>query len=400
MNSAKNEFFKPTVMAMSALMISSGIRGTAGLFVNPLIQSTALNLAAVSMAMAIGQFAFGLFQPLGGFLTTRFKTFSVMLSGALCLAAGHLGVKFATSLPLLILCFGVLAPAGAAATSFPILMGVIAKAVPQEKRSFSSGLVNAGGSAGQFVLAPLIQIFLNSYGVYGACIFLAAASAVSIVPSWLLCKNNPDVRAIAPLLARDKADDAQRSIKEEIIRAFKNRNYVFLHLGFFACGFHIAFMATHLPGEIKYFGLGAGTAAMFFSILGACNIAGSFFAGVLGGYAKQKNVLAGIYALRVALICAYLALPKTLPVFIVFAALAGLTWLATVPPVSGITAQMVRPQNLSTLFGLIFVTHQIGSFFGAWLGGVVMTKTGSFFPMWIIDVALSLFAAVISARIV
>jgi predicted MFS family arabinose efflux permease len=280
-----------------------------------------------------------------------------------------------------------------------MLMGVIAKAVPQEKRSFSSGLVNAGGSAGQFVLAPLIQIFLNSYGVYGACIFLAAASAVSIIPSWLLCKNNPDVRTNAPLLARDKTDAKMRDIKVEIIRAFKNRNYVFLHAGFFACGFHIAFMATHLPGEIKYFGLGAGTAAMFFSILGACNIAGCFFVGVLGGYAKQKNILAGIYALRAALIGAYLVLPKTMPLFIAFAALSGLTWLATVPPVSGITAQMVRPQNLSTLFGLIFLTHQIGSFFGAWLGGVIMTKTGSFFPMWIIDAALSLFAAGISAKI-
>jgi predicted MFS family arabinose efflux permease len=185
-----------------------------------------------------------------------------------------------------------------------------------------------------------------------------------------------------------------------VIGAFKNKNYLFLHIGFFACGFHVAFISTHLPGEINFHGFSGTKAALCFSILGLCNIVGCVLGGFLGGRIKLKNILAAIYAIRMVLVGVYLVLPKTLPVFIAFAALIGLTYLATVPPTGGITALLVHPKNLSTIFGIIFVTHQIGSFFGAWLAGILMVRTGSFIPMWIIDAALSLTAAVFSFKIV
>jgi MFS family permease len=401
----KMDFWKPTLFATATILVSTGIRNTVGLLVNPLVENTLLSLTQVSMAMAIGQFTYGLFQPLGGLLTTKYKTFSVLFAGVICLVVGFLGVRFASSAFLVILCFGLLTPAGAAASSFPILMGHISKSVPDEKRSFSGGLINAGGSAGQFVLAPLIQICLNTYGLYGACIFLASAAAMSLVPSWLLCYSKEERLAGAAQsvdtgrMPANVSPAAGIGLKEEIAKAFRNPAYLFLHCGFFACGFHVAFIATHLPGEIIFWGFSGSFSAFCFSILGVCNIAGCILVGVMGGVFKLKNILAGLYFARLLLIGAYIFAPKTTPVFVTFAAITGLTFGATVPPTGAITARLVQPQYMSTIFALIFLTHQAGSFFGAWLGGLIMDNTGSFMPIWILDAALSLFAAVVSFKI-
>jgi predicted MFS family arabinose efflux permease len=350
------------------------------------------------MAMAIGHFTFGVFQPVGGILTAKYKTFSILLAGAICLIVGFLGLRFASSAFMVILCFGILTPAGAAASSFPILMGHISKSVPDEKRLISGGLINAGGSAGQFVLAPIIQICLNTYGLYGAGTFLAGAVALSLIPSWFLCHTTEEGSAAArPGAVPTGTGDT--GLKEEIVKAFHNPVYLFLHGGFFACGFHVAFLSTHLPGEITFWGFSGSFSAFCFSILGVCNIAGCILAGIAGGVLKLKNILAGLYFIRLLLIGAYIFAPKTTPVFIIFAAIAGLTFGATVPPTGAITARLVQPQNVSTLFALIFLTHQAGSFFGAWLGGFIMDHTGSFMPVWIIDAALSLFAAIVSFKI-
>jgi MFS family permease len=405
-------FWKPTLFATAAILVSAGIRNTVGLLVNPLVESTVLTLTQVSMAMAIGQFTYGLFQPLGGILTTKYRTFSVLFAGVICIVVGFLGVRLASSAFLVILCFGLLTPAGAAASSFPILMGHISKSVPDEKRSISGGLINAGGSAGQFVLAPLIQICLNTYGLYGACAFLAGAAALSLVPSWFLCYTKEErLKATAPEAAdtgepciavetlADARPETGFGLKEEIAKAFHNPAYLFLHCGFFACGFHVAFIATHLPGEITFWGFSGSFSAFCFSVFGICNIAGCILAGALGGVFKLKNILTGLYFTRLLLIIAYIFAPKTVPVFVLFAVITGLTFGATVPPTGAITARMVRPQNVSTVFALIFLTHQVGSFFGAWLGGLIMDQTGSFMPVWIIDAVLSLFAAVVSFKI-
>jgi MFS family permease len=406
-----NDFWKPTIFAAVTILVSAGIRNTVGLLVNPLVESTVLSLTEVSMAMAVGQFSFGLFQPLCGVLAAKYKTFTILLAGALCLIVGFLGVQFANSRLLLVICFGLLTPAGAAAGSFPILMGHISKSIPDEKQSISSGLINAGGSMGQFVLPPLIQICLNTYGLYGACVFLAAAVALSLVPSWFLCRiKGPPSEAALETGCAGTADAGvlrraphgtrfSPGLKEEAAGAFRNPAYLFLHGGFFACGFHVAFLATHLPGEMNFFGFSGSFSAFCFSILGICNVAGCVLAGILGGFIKLKNILAGLYFIRVLLIVLYIFAPKTTSVFIIFAVIAGLSYGSTVPPTGAITARLVHPRNLSALFALIFVTHQIGSFFGAWLGGFIMDRTGSFLPVWILDAGFSLLAAAVSIKI-
>jgi MFS family permease len=392
------KFWKLTLFATAAILVSTGIRNTVGLLVNPLVENTVLSLTQVSMAMAIGQFTFGIFQPLGGLLTAKYKTFPILLAGVICLIVGFLGLRFADSALVVILCFGILTPAGAAASSFPILMGHISKSVPDEKRSISGGLINAGGSAGQFVLAPFIQICLNTYGLYGAGAFLAGAAALSLIPSWFLC-HTKEKGSPAVTLEAVPAESVNTELKEEIVKAFHNPAYLFLHCGFFACGFHVAFLATHLPGEIIFWGFSGSFSAFCFSILGICNIAGCLLAGTAGGVLKLKTILAGLYFTRLLLIGAYILAPKTVPVFVIFAAIAGLTFGATVPPTGAITARLVKPQNMSTLFALIFLTHQAGSFFGAWLGGFIMDHAGTFVPVWILDAALSLFAAMVSFTI-
>jgi predicted MFS family arabinose efflux permease len=394
----RGNFLKPTLLATAALLVSTGIRNTTGLFVTPIVKGAVMSLTDVSMAMAIGQFAFGLFQPLGGILTARYKTFTILLTGAACLIAGLLGIKFANSLVVLILCFGLLTPAGAAASSFPILIGRISGTIPDDKRSIASGLINAGGSAGQFILAPLIQICIYNYGYYGACVFLACMTALSIIPSWFLCRASGEAPQGIPLAARQSLKKG--GLKTATAAAFRNPTYIILHGGFFACGFHVAFLATHFPGEIGLFGYGGSFTALCFSILGICNIMGCILVGILGNYFKSKNLLTGLYLIRTALIILYLIAPKTVYTFIVFAAIAGFTFGATVPPTGDIAALFVQPEYLSALFGLIFVTHQTGSFFGAWLGGVVMDHTGSFLPLWILDAGLSVLAAILSFQIV
>jgi MFS family permease len=402
MNNKDNDFLKPTIFATMTLLVSTGIRNTLGLFVSPIVENTIMSLTDVSMAIAIGQFTFGLFQPLGGMLTTKYRTFTILFSGAICLILGFLGMKIANTPLLLIICFGLLMPAGGAASSFPILMGHISKAVPEGKRTIASGLINAGGSAGQFILAPLILVCINNYGYYGAFIFLAFAVALSIVPSWFLCHTKiTDVSTSEENAASDISNTIITSggIRKELISTFKMPCYLFLHFGFFACGFHIAFLTTHFPGEIGFYKYGSSVIALCFSILGICNIAGCILVGILGRYIKLKNILTGLYTIRILLIGLYLICPKTIITFAVFAITAGFTFNATVPPVGDIASRLVSKKYFSTLFGMIFVTHQIGSFFGAWLGGVIMDITGSFFFMWIIDACLSLFAAIISFKI-
>jgi predicted MFS family arabinose efflux permease len=401
-NDENAKFLKLTILATITLLVSTGIRNTVGLFVSPLVENTIMSLTDVSIAMAIGQFTYGLFQPLGGILTTKYKTFTILFVGAVCLIIGMLGIKFSNSLILLILCFGLLTPAGAAASSFPILMGHISKSVPEEKRTISSGLINAGGSAGQFILAPLIQICINNYGYYGACVFLAIMVILSIIPSWFLCKIRKEVNLDDNkyIYNQDKEKHNNTNLKKELVNTFRKPEYLILHGGFFACGFHVAFIATHLPGEIGFLGYDGSFAVLCFSILGICNIIGCVLVGVMGKYIKQKDILAGLYGVRFLLIIIYLILPKNILVLVIFSIVSGLTFGSTVPPTGNIAADLVDPKYLSTLFGLIFLTHQIGSFFGAWLGGLIMDRTGSFLIIWIIDICLSLFAAIISFKII
>lgn len=382
-------------LASLILMITMGIRQTVGLFVHPIVHTTAMSIAEVSMALAIGQLMWGAFQPLFGAWADKRGAFNVLVIGAVLIALGQLGTLWASSFLPLTLAQGLLSPAGAAAGSFSVLIGIVAGRLPTDKGSVASGMINAGGSIGQFIFAPLVQLIVSMRGVASGLIFLALAALSTIIPSWFLCQKG---QKPAPAVIQTVVSD-DPGLKQQIRAAFRHPSYLLLHAGFLTCGFHVAFLTTHLPSEVSLCGHDASVSAISLSLIGLCNIAGSIFAGFLGKRFPMKYILAVLYASRAVLIIAFLLSPKTELAFYVFACAIGLTWLATVPPTAGIVGKLFGTRYLATLFGFTLFSHQIGAFFGAWLGGLAMQYEGNLDWVWYADIALALLAALVNLPI-
>jgi predicted MFS family arabinose efflux permease len=384
----------PVLLAGAVLMITMGVRQTVGLFVQPIAQSASMSIASVSMALAMGQLVWGIFQPLFGAWADRKGPFPALATGAALLACGQIGTIWASSFFPLALTQGLLSPAGAAAGSFPLLIGIVAGRLPASKRSVAGGLINAGGSMGQFAFAPVVQAIISLHRYSAGLLFLAAAALASIIPAWLLCRpgNAPQAAPEAAFREEQKSLDGP-GLKKQLKLALHTPSYLFLHAGFFTCGFHVAFLTTHLPGEASLCGHAPSVSAIGLSLIGLCNIAGSILAGILGKYWRMKHILAGLYAFRALMIAVYLLSPKTELNFYIFAVTTGLTWLATVPPTAGIVGKLFGTRYLATLFGLTLMTHQVGGFLGAWLGGLAIEHSGSLLWVWLLDIALALLAA-------
>lgn len=391
-----SQLWLPVILASVILMITMGIRQTVGLFVHPIMESTAMSIVEISMALAIGQLMWGAFQPLFGAWADKRGAFSVLVLGAILIALGQIGTLFASAFLPLTLAQGLLSPAGAAAGSFSVLIGLVASRLPTDKGSVASGLINAGGSMGQFIFAPLIQAIVSLRGAASGLIVLAVAALATIFPSWWLCR---DVKRNVSQPVPNTAQVDSPGLKQQISHAFRNPSYLLLHAGFFTCGFHVAFLTTHLPGEVNLCGHEASVSAISLSLIGLCNIAGSIFAGFLGKRFPMKYILAVLYASRAVMIALFLLSPKTEMAFYIFAAFIGFTWLATVPPTAGIVGKLFGTRYLATLFGFTLFTHQIGAFFGAWLGGVAMQYEGNLQWVWYGDIALALLAAVVNLPI-
>jgi predicted MFS family arabinose efflux permease len=382
------------VIAASILMITMGARQSMGLFVSPLNSATGLGIASISLAMAIGQFVWGASQPVFGAIADRWGPGRVIVGGAVLLALGSVLTTFVHDQWMLVLTVGVLSAAGAGAGSFSILIGATAKHLPPERRAFASGFINAGGSFGQFVFAPLNRVMIDTFSWMHAMWMMAAAALLTApLAYWLRGEKKPAAAAGAPAPAADIGLRAQLRI------AVRDRSYWCLHAGFFTCGFHIAFLVTHLPGEVDLCGLSASVASTSLAIIGLANIAGSLTAGYLGNRYRMKWLLFWMYFTRAVAVLVYMAAPKDAWTFYIFAAVLGATWLATVPPTAGITAKLFGTRYLATLFGFTLLSHQVGGFFGAWLGGIAVTQTGSYVWMWWADAALALAAALVNLPI-
>ena len=378
--------------AAAMLMITMGVRQTTGLFLQPIHQSTGVGIAAISFALAIGQFVWGAVQPVFGAIADKQGSTRILVIGGLLLASGMALTPFMSSQWGLMFTLGLLTAAGAGAGSFSILIGATASRMAPEKRSFAAGFINAGGSLGQFVFAPLVQLVITAAG-WGVAMFgLAAASLLTLPLAWPL-RRKPVAAAAIPAPGTLPAP-AEMTLREQLRIALRDRSYWLLHLGFFTCGFHIAFLVTHLPGEIALCGLSAGVAGASIALIGLFNVLGSLVAGALGQRYRMKLILAVMYASRAVMIVIYLVSPPTPMTFYIFAAALGFTWLATVPPTAGLIGKLFGPRYLGTLFGLTLLSHQIGGFFGAWLGGVAMERFGDYTWMWYADIALALIAAV------
>jgi predicted MFS family arabinose efflux permease len=382
--------------AAAILLITMGARQSLGLFVAPLNQATGLGIVAISLAMAIGQLVWGLAQPIFGAAADRFGSRRVLIAGALTLAAGAALTTVVTNELGLILAIGVLFAAGAGAGSFSILIGATARRLAPEKRAFASGVINAGGSLGQFLLAPISQLFISSLG-WVVAMYALAAAALATIPLARPLSLSPHVDE--PPGASGTAVASSGSLREQLRSAARDRSYWCLHLGFFTCGFHIAFLVTHLPGEVNLCALPASVAAGSLAIIGLSNVAGSLGIGWLGGAFRMKWLLFYVYLTRAVAIGVYLMMPRTPLTFYAFAAVLGLTWLSTVPPTAGLVGKLFGVRYLATLFGLTLLSHQIGGFFGAWLGGIALVRFGDYGWMWYADMSLALAAALINLPI-
>jgi len=386
----KRHYWPLVISAALILAVTTGLRNTMGLFVSPLNTSTGLGIVTISFALAVGQFVWGAAQPIFGALADRAGSVKIIALGAVMLALGLAVTPYMHSELGLFLFLGVVSAAGAGGASFAILMGATAQHLPVERRAFAAGFINAGGSFGQFVFAPLAQALISAFGWVTAMLSLAA-SALLTIPLAL------------PLRDKHTGGPAVHiggiSLSEQTLIAFKDRSYWCLHAGFFTCGFHIAFLVTHLPGEVALCGLPASVSAASLAIIGLANIAGSLGVGWLAQTYRMKFLLFWIYGIRAVAIAFYLMAPHTSLTFYIFAIVLGLSWLATVPPTAGLVGKLFGTRYLATLFGLTLLSHQIGGFFGAWLGGLAIASSGNYDWMWYADIALATAAALVNLPI-
>jgi len=379
-----------TLAAAGVLMITGGIRMANGLFLSPINTSTGLGIVSLSLAMAIGQFVWGAVQPVSGALADRYGARPVLLGGLAMMALATAIIPFMTSAFGITMALGVLSAAGAGAASFSVLMGAVAQRMPAESRGTASGVINAGSSLGQFVFAPVAQKLIQALGWMGAMWALAALTLMALP---LVRKVTPHART-APVNT-----EPDLGLRQTVKAAFKTPSYGLLHAGFFTCGFHIAFLVTHLPGEVDLCALPPSVASWSLAIIGLANIAGSLVVGSAVSKYRSKHILAIMYGSRALLIGGYLLMPKTEWTFYIFAAGLGLTWLATVPPTAALVGKLFGVRYMGTLFGLTLLSHQIGGFMGAWLGGLAITYFGDYSWMWYADMALAVAAALVNLPI-
>ena len=376
------------VAAAGTYALTMGTRQTMGLFLSSLNTATGLGLAQISLAFAFGQVFWGLAQPFAGAVADKGGPGKVLFIGMALLALGTVITPFMTTTVGLIFAIAVLAAGGAGVAGPAVLMSATARMIPPEKLGMAVGIVNAGGSFGQFLMAPIVGALIVSVGWANAIQVLAMFVLLALPAAYLL-RGQPR-EAVAPAAAQKPL-----SAGEAIGQALRHPSYLMLAGGFFVCGFHVAFLATHLPGVVASCGLPTQWGAWALAILGLFNIVGSVAMGWAVGRWRMKSLLSLVYAARALAVIVFLLAPKTGPVMLAFAAVMGLTFLSTVPPTAGLVAKFFGTANMATLFGLVMLTHQVGGFFGAYLGGRVFEATGSFDWVWYIDIVLAVGAALI-----
>jgi len=386
MSSPARNFLALAISAGAIFGIALGLRTAQPLFISAINSSTGVGYATISLAFGIAQLMWGIGQPVAGAISDRWGPRPVMLAGALLLASGTALMPFASSAWSLILVIGLIASAGASTSGPAQLASAVARWIPEAKRSVANGIIGAGGSMGQFILVPLAQLFIGVAGWQPALIIIGAIGLAAV----------PLVLFITPATgAHATAHAGAGTMRQAVAGALRDPSYLLLTAGFFTCGFHIAFIATHLPGVVALCELPASVSAWSLSIIGLFNMFGSLWIGKHIQMRRMKVALACVYLARAAIILVFFFSPKTPLVFFVFAAAIGFTYLSTVPPTIGLVAKLHGARYMATLFGIVMLSHQVGGFLGAWLGGKAFEATGSYDWMWWADIALCLFAAAV-----
>ena len=373
-------------------LLSFGPRSTLGFFIQPMSREFSWGRDVFGLALAVQNLLWGLGQPLAGAIADRFGILRVMFVGALLYAAGLLMMRYATTPLSLELGAGVLIGFGLSGCSFNLVLSAFSKLLPPERRGLALGAGTAAGSFGQFLFAPTGVALLGTIGWQGTLTVFAALMLL-ILPLSLALAAPPAASANVPA-----AD--QQSFKTALAEAFGHRSFVLLVLGFFTCGFQLAFITVHLPAYLVDRGITAQTGGWVVAAIGLFNIIGSLSVGWLQNRMPKRYILSTIYFIRAVSIVAFISLPITPASAILFGAVTGLTWLSTVPPTSGLIALMFGTRWFSTLYGFAFVSHQVGGFLGVWLGGIVFEKFGSYTPIWWLSVLFGVLSALINLPIV
>jgi MFS family permease len=373
-------------------LLSFGPRSSLGFFIQPMSREFTWGRDVFGLALALQNLLWGLGQPIAGAIADRFGVLRVMVAGAVLYAGGLLLMRYAATPSSLDLGAGVMIGFGLSGCSFNLVLSAFSKLLPPEKRGIALGAGTAAGSFGQFLFAPFGVAMIDNFG-WQAALTVYAILMLLIVPLSLAIATPPAISANVPA-----AD--QQSFKTALAEAFGHRSYVLLVLGFFTCGFQLAFITVHLPAYLSDRGISAQTGGWVVAAIGLFNIMGSLGVGWLQNKFPKRYILSIIYFARAATIVAFISFPISSFSAIMFGAVTGLTWLSTVPPTSALVALMFGTRWFATLYGFAFVSHQVGGFLGVWLGGVVFEQFGSYTPIWWLAVVFGLLSALINLPIV
>lgn len=366
-------------------MLGFGGRSVMGLFLEPMTTDNGWSRETFGLAIAIQNLLWGAAVPVASAIADKFGPSRVLALGAVLYALGLYGMASAESGLALYAAGGVLLGVGVAFSSFSIALASMAKVAGPSRRSLVLGLGTAAGSTGQIVFSPFAQAIISSYGWYAALLSIAA-SMLLIVPLAFVMPDDQGGEGRAA---------AEQSMGSALREAMGHRSYLLLVAGFFVCGFHVSFIGVHFPAYIKDLNFAPSIGAIAMMIIGFCNIAGSFAAGWIGQRWRKAYGLSAIYFARAIVIAILVLAPKSEALMLAFATAIGFLWLSTVPLTSGLVAQMFGVRYMATLFGIVFFSHQVGSFLGVWLGGLVFDRTGSYDIVWWMAVALGIFAAIV-----
>lgn len=373
---------------IAILIVSLGIRQSFGIFMLPISDTFNTGREFFSFTIALQNLLFGMFQPFVGMASDRWGPKRIIILGAVSYAAGLYLTSLATDPSWLYLTLGTLVGLGLSATSYVIILGAVARVVPAEHTAKAFGLTTAAGSFGMFAVIPGAQSLLSHVGWQSALQVFALMCCLIIAFAAFIKSNKACTSTSTDI-------DNSQTLKEALKEAFNHRGYWLIHAGFFVCGFHVMFIATHLPSYLADKGLPVATAAMALAYVGIFNIFGSYFWGMMGDKFNKCYVMTSLYLIRSVVIAAFVVLPVTVDTATIFGAAIGFCWLGTVPLTSGLVRQIFGARYMSTLYGLVFFTHQVGSFLGAWVGGLMYDYYGSYDPIWWATVVMALCAALL-----
>jgi predicted MFS family arabinose efflux permease len=369
------------------LLLSFGYRSGFGLFVKPITEANGWGREVISIALAIQNLFWGIFAVFAGGLADRFGNVKVVVAGTVVYALGMALMSTVDSPWMLHTAVGILVGAGVAGTSFGIILPAMARAVGEERQQWALGMGTAAGSLGQFAVVPLAQLLIDAYG-WVAAINVLAASALAMA---LLAMP------LAPYSGKPQSiqQDRGQTVPEALKEALGHSSFLLLVSGFFVCGFHVAFITAHMPAFLTDNGFDPKIGAWSIAIIGLCNVFGAYLSGILSGRLPKRYLLVFIYLGRAVAITLFLSFPLSLTSVLVFSAVMGFLWLATVPPTSGLVAVMFGTRYMAMLYGIVFLGHQVGSFIGVWLGGWLYDQRGTYDMVWWLGVAFGIMAAIV-----